>query len=96
MASNTASHTPWPFPTAESHPAPAPQAPDTPCGLEVQAVEEDTLDHAVEETFPASDPVSVVSTKSVPASGAAKEPGGNNGENRGQGQEATKAEDPRH
>ncbi len=73
MASNTSHRTPWPFPTAESHPAPAPQAPDTPCGLEVQAVEEDTLDHAVEETFPASDPVSVVSTKSVSTSEKAKD-----------------------
>lgn len=86
MASNTESRTPWPFPTAESHPAstPAPQAPGTPSDLEVQHVEEDTLDHAVEETFPASDPVSVVSTKSVPASGDAKD------------KEGKDAEGPRH
>ncbi len=65
----TNSRTPWPFPTADAHPSPAPGASkDSPaCGLQVQAVEEDTLDSAVEETFPASDPVSVVSTKTVSA-----------------------------
>ncbi|MDA8456548.1 hypothetical protein M4R22_17445 [Acidovorax sp. GBBC 3334] len=66
MTSPKATRTPWPFPTAESHPAPPPQA----GGLQVQTVEEDTLDSAVEETFPASDPVSVVSTKAVPAHGS--------------------------
>ncbi|MDT0137341.1 hypothetical protein [Acidovorax sp. PRC11] len=73
----TNSRTPWPFPTADAHPSPAPVASkDGPaCGLQVQTVEEDTLDSAVEETFPASDPVSVVSTKSVSADeGAGKDP----------------------
>ncbi|AVT13617.1 hypothetical protein [Paracidovorax avenae] len=77
----TNSRTPWPFPTADAHPSPAPAAgtgtgtDSTACGLQVQAVEEDTLDSAVEETFPASDPVSVVSTKSVSADeGAADDP----------------------
>ncbi|AVS96581.1 hypothetical protein QRO11_05690 [Paracidovorax citrulli] len=73
----TNSRTPWPFPTADAHPSPAPgTSTDSPAGgLQVQAVEEDTLDSAVEETFPASDPVSVVSTKSVPADeGAAEDP----------------------
>lgn len=88
MASNTSPRTPWPFPTAESHPAPAPQDPDTPCGLEVQAVEEDTLDHAVEETFPASDPVSVVSTKSVPTS--------EDGKDKSEGEEHKKEKGVRH
>lgn len=65
----TNSRTPWPFPTADAHPSPAPGASKgcATSGLQVQAVEEDTLDSAVEATFPASDPVSVVSTKSVSA-----------------------------
>ncbi len=65
----TNSRTPWPFPTADAHPSPAPGASkgSATSGLQVQAVEEDTLDSAVEETFPASDPVSVVSTKTVSA-----------------------------
>ncbi len=75
----TTPRTPWPFPTADAHPSPAPAAgtgtDSTACGLQVQAVEEGTLDSAVEETFPASDPVSVVSTKSVSAvEGAAEDP----------------------
>ncbi|AVS82269.1 hypothetical protein C8244_15470 [Paracidovorax avenae] len=75
----TNSRTPWPFPTADAHPSPAPAAgpgtDSTAGGLQVQAVEEDTLDSAVEETFPASDPVSVVSTKSVSVDeGAAEDP----------------------
>ncbi|WP_440108434.1 hypothetical protein [Acidovorax sp. BL-A-41-H1] len=61
---------PWPFPTAQSHPKPDPVAapPDSATGhksVEVQEVSEPALDHAVEESFPASDPVSVVSTKVV-------------------------------
>ncbi|WP_026432261.1 hypothetical protein [Paracidovorax oryzae] len=73
----TNSRTPWPFPTADAHPSPAPgtSTDSAAGGLQVQAVEEDTLDSAVEETFPASDPVSVVSTKSVSADeGAADYP----------------------
>jgi hypothetical protein len=33
--------------------------------VEAQEVSEPALDHAVEESFPASDPISVVSTKVV-------------------------------
>jgi hypothetical protein len=58
---------PWPFPTAAEHPKPpTTDAPDpAQPTVEVQQVTESTLDHAVEESFPASDPVSVVSTKVV-------------------------------
>ncbi|WP_375576816.1 hypothetical protein [Paracidovorax oryzae] len=73
----TTPRTPWPFPTADAHPSPAPgtSTDSAAGGLQVQAVEEGTLDSAVEETFPASDPVSVVSTKSVSADeGAADYP----------------------
>lgn len=60
--------TPWPFPTAESHPKPAPQPEASePKSVQVQDVSEPALDHGVEESFPASDPVSVVPTKVVPA-----------------------------
>ncbi|MDH4463762.1 MAG: hypothetical protein QE290_06965 [Acidovorax sp.] len=60
---------PWPFPTARSHPKPAPTTQpiatrDT-RSVEAQEVSEPALDHAVEESFPASDPISVVSTKVV-------------------------------
>ena len=62
--------TPWPFPTAESHPQPAPQPEASqPKSVQVQDVSEPALDHGVEESFPASDPVSVVPTKVVPAEG---------------------------
>lgn len=62
---------PWPFPTAQSHPqsTPEPAAPvkaPPPLMEEVQEVSEPALDRAVEESFPASDPVSVVATKVVP------------------------------
>lgn len=76
----TNSRTPWPFPTAEAHPSPAPGTNNgsAASGLQVQTVEEDTLDSAVEETFPASDPVSVVSTKTVSAEeGPADDPKAN-------------------
>lgn len=60
---------PWPFPTAQSHPKPDPALPaDTATAnrsVQVQEVSEPALDHAVEESFPASDPVSVVATKVV-------------------------------
>ena len=62
--------TPWPFPTAQSHPKPAPQSDGPPLkSVQVQDVSEPALDHGVEESFPASDPVSVVPTKVVPAEG---------------------------
>lgn len=61
---------PWPFPTQDSHPdAPRTQpegAAPKDVTVEVQAVTEDTLDDAVSDTFPASDPVAVVATKVVP------------------------------
>ena len=57
---------PWPFPTAQAHPKPADNAAGSaPPTVQVQQVRESTLDHAVEESFPASDPVAVVSTKVV-------------------------------
>lgn len=57
---------PWPFTTAASHPQPADTAAGSePTTVQVQHVSESTLDRAVEESFPASDPVSVVSTKVV-------------------------------
>ncbi|MEJ7687745.1 MAG: hypothetical protein WKG52_12565 [Variovorax sp.] len=53
---------PFPFPTAENHPPADPEQYKT-------VAEEPTemaLDHGVEESFPASDPVSVTVTKVVP------------------------------
>lgn len=43
---------PWPFPTQDHHPTPAPEAPKP----EVEQPSEGALDHAIEESFPASDP----------------------------------------
>lgn len=58
--------TPWPFPTAAAHPKPSAHTKEsTAQTVEVQHVSESTLDHAVEESFPASDPVSVITTKVV-------------------------------
>lgn len=51
---------PFPFPTAERHDAPAPLT--QPVTAEPT---EDALDHGIEESFPASDPVSVSVTKVV-------------------------------
>ena len=67
---------PWPFPTKENHPDPVAKpaeaagaaAPERGANVQVQHVTEDTLDDAVSDTFPASDPVAVVATKVVPAS----------------------------
>lgn len=60
----TVSKGPWPFPTREHHPASGE-------GVKPQAVppSEDSIDHGVEESFPASDPVSVTVTvvPTVPA-----------------------------
>lgn len=66
---------PWPFPTKENHPDPAPGAalptpittdePRPSTQVQVQHVSEDTLDDAVSDTFPASDPVAVGATKVV-------------------------------
>lgn len=52
---------PFPFPTADNH--------DNPPVIEqpvLQDTSEDALDAGVEESFPASDPVSVTVTKVVP------------------------------
>lgn len=55
----------FPFPTAKNHRANAEpaHAPKT------EAPSEDALDHGIEESFPASDPVSVSVTKLVPVAG---------------------------
>ena len=52
----------FPFPTTEDHPVDAEpaHAPTT------ESPTEDALDHGIEESFPASDPVSVSVTKLVP------------------------------
>lgn len=57
-----ASRRPWPFPTSEHHPPvhPAKPLPEEPT--------EDALDHGIEESFPASDPVAVTVT-TVPKEG---------------------------
>ena len=53
---------PFPFPTAEKHDAPVDKA-EKPVTEEPS---EEALDSGVEESFPASDPVSVTVTKVVP------------------------------
>lgn len=59
---NKADASAFPFPTAEDHVARASvdHAPTT------EVPSEDALDHGIEESFPASDPVSVSVTKLVP------------------------------
>jgi len=67
----TPSDKPFPFPTAESH--------DNPPQIEqpiLQDTSEDALDAGVEESFPASDPVSVTVTKVQPVAKKAAEPNG--------------------
>jgi len=72
--------TPFPFPTAEHHDAP----PETTAHPVTETPSEDAIDHGIEESFPASDPVSVSVSKAVPKDandakdeGASKEqPGG--------------------
>jgi len=60
---NRSDSDPFPFPTSERH--------DPPRAQEVRPVEqpltEDALDHGIEESFPASDPVSVNVTKATAA-----------------------------
>lgn len=51
-----ATRRPWPFPTADHHPAPEPAKP------RVETPTEAELDHGIEESFPASDPLSVTVT----------------------------------
>ena len=53
---------PFPFPTSEKHDAP----PQTQQAV-LQDTSEDALDAGIEESFPASDPVSVTVTKVPPA-----------------------------
>ena len=54
----------------------APQAPAAPAGeaLQVRRVSEGMLDEAVEATFPASDPVALVSTKAAPSGDGGHQP----------------------
>lgn len=55
----TASTDPFPFPTTEKHDA----LPDTDEKPVAEEPSESALDNGVEESFPASDPVSVTVTK---------------------------------
>lgn len=65
---------PFPFPKAEN--PPDPRQPATPAAREVaETPSEDAIDHGVEESFPASDPVSVSVTKTGPDKYAGKDPG---------------------
>lgn len=51
-----------PFPTKDDHPdSPSPAMP--PEGVEKKRSEEDRLDEGLDETFPASDPVSISTEK---------------------------------
>lgn len=52
----------FPFPTADSHPA----HPLTECSPVAQEPSEPALDHGIEESFPASDPVSVGVSRVLP------------------------------
>lgn len=61
---------PFPFPTAERHDAP----PQTSADLLIEPPSEDAIDHGIDETFPASDPVSVSVTKAVPKEGEIARP----------------------
>lgn len=53
---------PFPFPTAEHHPTNLEQ----PLPPVVSDPSEEAIDSGIEESFPASDPVSVTVTKAVP------------------------------
>ncbi|MDM0022857.1 hypothetical protein [Variovorax saccharolyticus] len=64
-----APQSPWPFPTAASHTFPP--LPEKPTLVEPS---EDALDSGVEESFPASDPVSVTVSKFVAKSNKNGEP----------------------
>lgn len=63
----------FPFPTSDRHDAPPPQ----PVRPVEQPTTESALDHGIEESFPASDPVSVNVTKAAPAPppASAEQPG---------------------
>lgn len=60
------SSTPIPFPTAEKHDSP----PETAPASAAPQPSEEALDHGVEESFPASDPVSVSTSQVVPPAAA--------------------------
>ncbi|MGJ7543354.1 hypothetical protein [Variovorax sp. LT1R16] len=68
MTSENSSTKPYPFPTAAHHP----KHPDLPVPPVTQDPSEDAIDSGIEESFPASDPVSVTVTKAVTASGKKK------------------------
>lgn len=59
---NTPPTTPFPFPTADHHDAP----PEASAHAVTETPSEDAIDHGIEESFPASDPVSVSVSKAVP------------------------------
>ncbi len=62
----------FPFPTFESHPSPAPESAASTVRTPVDpAHAEPALDHGIEESFPASDPVSIAVTQvhAVPSCG---------------------------
>lgn len=69
-----ASSGPFPFPTTERHPAHPPEAVPV-----TEEPTEDALDHGIEESFPASDPVSVSVTKALPKEGDEKAGAGSPG-----------------
>ncbi|KQW54332.1 hypothetical protein [Variovorax sp. Root411] len=59
------------FPTSDHHPAQPLESGSTPAARAVTAIpEEQAIDHGIEESFPASDPVSVSVSKSMPVSAA--------------------------
>lgn len=68
MTSDNSSEKPYPFPTADHHP----KHPDLPVLPVLQDPSEDAIDSGIEESFPASDPVSVTVTKAVIPSGKGK------------------------
>lgn len=53
---------PFPFPTTDNHPS----NPEQPLPPVVADPSEEAIDNGIEESFPASDPVSVTVTKAVP------------------------------
>lgn len=76
MSTPTTSSTPdedraFRFPTSEDHSAPPVHSGGTsPARAVTEMPHEDAIDHGIEESFPASDPVSVSVSKSMPVSAA--------------------------
>lgn len=60
---------PFPFPTTDNHPS----NPEQPLPPVVADPSEDAIDNGIEESFPASDPISVTVTKAVPLADKEKE-----------------------